>query len=289
MRSAGASRLVRALHRLQPILHVRIRPGIGLIAAALIVFGAIGYGAFRGEHVQNAIARFYEVRDALANAAGFRINSVALSGAKQISRDDILAAAGVTPQSSLLFLDAEAARARLKARPWVADATVLKLYPDRLNIAIVERSPFALWQKDGKVSVIAVDGTVVQAEVDMRYAGLPLVVGRGAERGASDVLAMLDRYPEIREQMRAAILVAERRWNIRLKNGLDIRLPESNPEASLAALVKLDREKKILSRDITAIDMRLADRVTVRLSEQAAQAREDLLKERKPRRKGGDA
>jgi cell division protein FtsQ len=283
------SRFTRLAHRLQPILHVRVRPGIGLVAAALIVFGAIGYGALRGEHVQRTIAQFYDVRDALANTAGFRINSVALSGAKQISRDDILAAAGVTPQTSLLFLDAEAARARLKARPWVADATVLKLYPDRLNIAIVERSPFALWQKDGKVSVIASDGTVVQAEVDMRYAGLPLVVGRGAERGASDVLAMIGRYPEIREQMRAAILVAERRWNIRLKNGLDIRLPESNPEASLAALVKLDREKKILSRDITAIDMRLADRITVKLSEQAAQAREDVLKERKPRRKGGDA
>jgi cell division protein FtsQ len=107
-------------------------------------------------------------------------------------------------------------------------------------------------------------------------------------RAGHDFLAVLDRYPEIRAAVRASILVAERRWNLRLTTGIDVRLPEADVEQALDRLVALDREKKLLSRDIVAVDLRLPDRVTVRLSDAAAQAREDALKEKK-KKKGGDA
>ena len=73
------------------------------------------------------------------------------TGEHEVSRDDILGLAGVTGRSSLLFLDAGQTRIRLMTNPWIADATVLKLYPDRLRIEIKERKPFALWQKEGRV------------------------------------------------------------------------------------------------------------------------------------------
>ena len=108
---------------------------------------------------------------------------------------------------------------------------MLKLYPGRLHIAVTEREAFALWQKDGKVAVIADDGTVVEPFVGARFAKLPLVVGTGAETRAKDFLALLDNYPLIRDQLHAAVLVAERRWNVVLKNGIDVRLPETDVRA----------------------------------------------------------
>ena len=150
-------------------------------------------------------------RDVAANALGFRIVAVSLSGQKEVSREEILTTAGVSGRASLLFLDADAARARLMANPWIADAAVLKLYPDRLQITITERQAFALWQKDGHLNVIAADGTVLQPFVEDRYVGLPLVVGTDAARQAKDFLAIIDRYATIRSQLRASILVAERR------------------------------------------------------------------------------
>jgi cell division protein FtsQ len=117
---------------------------------------------------------------------------------------------------------------------------------------------------------------------------LPLLVGKGAERTGHDFLAVVDRYPDIRGMLRASVLIAERRWNLRLNNGVDVRLPETDVEQALDRLVTLDREKKLLSRDIAGIDLRLPDRVTVRLSDGAAQAREDALKDKK-KKKGGDA
>jgi cell division protein FtsQ len=174
--------------------------------------------------------------------------------------------------------------------PWVTQATVRKLYPGRLEIAITERDAFALWQREGKLFIIAEDGTVLGPYEAGRTPPLPLVVGPGAAPRARDFLALLDRFPELRQQLRAAVLVAERRWNLKLKSGLDVRLPESGIEAALDKLLALDRSKKILTRDLTAIDLRLPDRVTIRLSDEAAQAREQAIKEReKKKRKGGAA
>jgi cell division protein FtsQ len=195
----------------------------------------------------------------------------------------------VTGRASLLFLDADAARAQLLANPWIADAAILKLYPDRLQITITERHAFALWQKDGRVSVIAADGTVLEPFVEKRYLDLPLVVGRDAERQAKDFLTVIDRYPEIRAALRASILVADRRWDLRLINGINVQLPETGIEAALHRLVALDHDKKLLSRDVTVVDLRLPDRVTVRLSDAAAAARDDALKAPMKKKKGGDA
>ena len=89
--------------------------------------------------------------------------------------------------------------------------------------------------------------------------------------------------------LKASIFVAERRWNLRLKNGIDVRLPESDTDRALATLLSLDRERKLLSRDVVAIDLRLPGGVTLRLSDEAAKARDDALKDKIGKRKGSDA
>jgi cell division protein FtsQ len=285
--AAPFRRLARRLS--YPFVQRRVPRGAGVIGAVFLLAVTLAYGTVRGGHVAAFTAELIDARDAIANMFGFRITSIALAGNRQLTREEILTIAGVTGRTSLLFLDAGSARARLKANPWIAEATVLKLYPGRLHIAVTERDAFALWQKDGKVAVIAADGNVVEPYVARRFATLPMVVGQGAETRARDFLAMLEGFPAIRNQLRAAILVAERRWNLKLKNGVDIRLPEDGAESALQTLVTLDRDKKLLSRDIVAVDLRLPDRVTVRLSDEAYAVRAEALKPQKVKRKGGDA
>jgi cell division protein FtsQ len=265
-----------------PLLGVRVPRGVGMAAAALLIASSIAYGTVEGGHVPTIVSAFKEARDQAANAAGFRITSVALSGNVHVSREEVLAISGVTGTTSLLFLDVATVRERLRTNPWIADATVLKLYPGELQVSISERQAFALWQKDRLVSVIAEDGTVLEPYIAPGLARLPLVVGQGAETRAKRFLALLERYPEIRDQVRASVLVGERRWNLRLHNGLDIRLPEADAGQALDRLVALERDNKLTTRDITAIDLRLPDRVTVRLSPAAAQSRLDTSKDRKP-------
>jgi cell division protein FtsQ len=261
----------------------------GVMLTVLMLLGSACFGIVKGGHVDELTQALSDTRNAIANSAGFRITTVAINGRKQLSQDEVLAVGGVNGRSSLLFLDAATVRDKLKANPWIADATILKLYPGRLQIDISERSAFALWQQDGRLSVIAEDGAVLEPYVSRRFVALPLVVGKGAATRAKDFLALLDRYPQVRAVTKAAIFVGERRWNLRLKDGLDIRLPENDVGNALAALSKLDKEDKLFSRDIVAVDMRLPDRLTVQLSEDAAKAREELFKDKKTKKKAGDA
>ena len=259
-------------HRLIALLERYLPHRAGVAATVLMLLGSAGFGIVKGGHVEELTSALSDARNAIANSAGFRITAVAING-----------------RSSLLFLDAAVVRDKLKANPWIREATVLKLYPGQLQIDIVERSAFALWQQDGRLSVISDDGAVLESYVSRRFLSLPLVVGKGAETRARDFLALLARYPQVRAATKAAVFVGERRWNLRLKDGLDIRLPENDVGNALAALSKLDREDRLFSRDIIAIDMRLPDRLTVQLSEDAAKAREELFKDKKSKKKAGDA
>jgi cell division protein FtsQ len=272
-------------HRLIALLERYLPSRLGAAATVVILLGSTCFGVVKGGHLEALTAALSDTRNAIANSAGFRITTVAINGRKQLTQDEVLAIGGVNGRSSLLFLDAAAVRDRLKANPWIADATVHKFYPGELQIDIVERSAFALWQQDGRLSVISDDGAVLEPYLSRRFISLPLVVGKGAETRAKDFLALLARYPQVKSVTRAAIFVGERRWNLRLKDGLDIRLPENDVGNALAALSKLDKDEKLFSRDIVAVDMRLPDRLTVQLSDDAAKAREDAFKKQQMQKK----
>ena len=258
---------------------------IGLMLFLSLFIGTGAYGAVRGGHAEALGAALHEAGDTVARGFGFGIVQTEISGTRYLSREEILARAGVTAQTSLLLLDAEGLRAALKRDARVAEASVRKFYPDRLEIAIEEREAFARWQRAGQLHLIARDGTVLESDIGGKAVDLPLVVGIGASTRAAALLNLLDRFPEVREAVRAGILVAERRWNLRLKNGIDVRLPEEDPALALERLVQLDASRQIMTRDLTTIDLRVPDRVSVGLSDAAAAA----MKQKTPKRAGAES
>jgi cell division protein FtsQ len=258
---------------------------IGLLLSVVLFAGTGAYGAVRGGHVEAWSAAVREAGDTIARGFGFGIVQVEIAGNRYLSREELLERAGITPHTSLVFLNAEGMRAALKEDARIADATVRKLYPDRLEISIEEREGFARWQRGGKLHLIARDGTVLESDIQSRHIDLPLVVGAGAAQRAAAFLDLLARFPAVREDVRAGVYVAERRWNLRLKNGIDVLLPEEDPALALERLVQLDRSKQLMSRDITVIDLRLPGQVSVGLSEEAAAA----VRSKMPKRKGADS
>jgi len=266
----------------------RLRRRLAAVFAGGLVLAGLAYFDTQGDRLAPVLAGLQSARDQLTQVAGLGISSVVISGNQHVSREEVLAIAGITGTTSLLFLDAEQTRERLRRHPWIADATILKLYPRELQVGIRERAPFALWQKERHIAVIADDGTVLEPYVPPSLVQLPLVVGSNANKRAKELLAALDRYAPIRDLVWASVLVSERRWNLRLKNGIEVRLPESDIASALDRLAALAREKNLLTRDITVVDLRFADRVNVRLSDRAAAARADALNE-KPKNKGGNA
>jgi cell division protein FtsQ len=265
---------------------IPIRRGMGTIAA-LAFLGLMGVAGWQSGGHQEATRRIHGgFGDIAARTFGFPIRNVEVNGLRELGEEEILAASGMTPSGSLLFLDVNTVRANVKTLPLVADVTVRKLYPDRVLIKIVEREPFALWQQEGAISVVSVDGTVIDTLRDKRYLKLPHVVGPGARLRVKEYAQIIDSVPEMRGLIRAGVLVSERRWNLKLNNGVDVKLPEEEPVEALRQLAKLEAESKVLSKDIISVDMRVPGRVAFRLSEEAAAARREHFDRTLPKVKG---
>lgn len=251
--------------------------GVGSTLAIGILVAFWGFGFYFGGHYEQFARQNGTLKDLAARAFGMRIASVAVTGNLELSTEEVFAAAAMPATSSLPFLDIAAVQARLKQVPLIAEASVRKLYPNRLAIEITERSPFALWQKEGQVQVVSADGTAIDVLRDDRFVNLPHVVGTGANKRVKEYVSILLEVPEIAGEVRAGTLVGERRWNLKLKNGVDVKLPEEEPARALAQLAEANRDTRLLSKDILSVDLRLADRIIVRLSEESAQARADVL------------
>ncbi len=181
---------------------------------------------------------------------------------------------------SLAFLDADAVKQRLLANPLIAEAEVRKLFPNRLTIKISERTPFALWQKDGDIHLISADGAIIDRMQDDRFKRLPHVVGEGANTRAAEYTALLAAAGDLAKKVRAGVLVSGRRWNLKLENGVDVKLPEFGAEAALRELARLDREAQVLDRAIISVDLRLPGRAAFRLTEEAAAERAEAMKKK---------
>lgn len=239
--------------------------------AVALIAGVIVYGIVIGGHAQAAAdAAGRQVNRVLA-LSGFSIQDVRVTGRAQTRKEDLLAAVGVERGDPIFGFDTEAARQRIERLGWVGSATVTRLLPDTIRIEVKEREPFALWQRGGTLSIIDAEGRPITEEGVQDFAHLPFIVGFGAPREATDLLNLMRaEQPQLLQRVRAFVRVSDRRWNLRLENGVDVKLPETGVEKALADLAAYDTQYKILSRDIVSVDLRLPDRVSVELTEGAA-------------------
>jgi cell division protein FtsQ len=249
---------------------------------------AVTVGLWQGGHLDEMRLRYGEPHHALARLFGLGLEQVTISGIAQMRESEVLTAAGLSSKVSLPFLSVNEVRERLERVPMIKSAAVRKLYPNELVVTLTEREPHAIWQHDGELYIVAADGTVIDLMQDARFADLPLVVGEQANARTKEYLALLDAAGPLKNRIRAGTLVAGRRWTLKMDNGMDVRLPELGAYEALARLVKLDREQKILDKDVLAVDLRMADRVVVRLTEEAAAARAEAMKKKPVRGKGID-
>lgn len=257
-------------------------------ACACFLAASLVYGAFIGGHL-DSVKR--SLRFGVATISGFvglTVETVTLTGRKRASDAELLAALNINRGDSMLKFDADEARARLEKIGWVSRASVHRLFPNTVLIDIEERRPFAIWQRGGRLSIIDEKGVPLGALRVEDHGHLPMVVGYGAEDKAFKLFGQIENYPGIKSLVRAAVRVADRRWNLRLLNGIDINLPEVGVPEALAQLAKLDEDHGLLSRDVELVDFRIVDRVTIRLTEEAAQRRAASYSGNSNKTKNGD-
>lgn len=202
--------------------------------------------------------------------AGISVSEILVEGRRELPTERILAALDISRGAPLLAFSPTRARERLLALGWVEDARVERRLPGTIFVSLTERRPAAIWQNRGHFSLVDRSGAVIGEEDVARYGDLRVIVGETAPAHFARLFDTLESAPELIDHIKAAIRIGDRRWNLRLANGMTLLLPEHDLDEAWSRFAGVATEGTLLRRDITQVDLRSPDRLSVRLSPAAA-------------------
>ncbi|MEM9471129.1 MAG: cell division protein FtsQ/DivIB [Pseudomonadota bacterium] len=238
--------------------------GVLVRSSAVGMLGLVtGYGLLAGDHLSDPSSGARGLPAQVSSYFGYAAEQIRISGLKRMGGASVLKAIGIKPGGSLVGFDANNARSILLNLDWVQEASVRVLPPNRLEIDIGEREPFAVWQRDGNYYVIDHEGAAIASFEASRFPHLMLVSGEGAQETVSQLVNQLEAWPGLQSKIKAAARVGKRRWTLYFAGGRQALLPEQEVELALANLTDLDARFGVLTSGIEQVDLRLAGSVVM--------------------------
>lgn len=202
---------------------------------------------------------------------GFTVQNILVEGRHYTDADVIQAIVGVEKRAPLFSFDPDAAQATIEKITWVKSAQVERRLPDTIYIKLQERVPMALWQRHNRLSLIDTEGVVLSDKNLENFRDYIIVVGEKAPNAAPDFLKLLMAEPVIVKHVEAISYISERRWDLKLKSGAIVKLPEKDLPLAMRRLAVMQEDQNLMDKDIQVIDVRDQTRITVRTKPGAVQ------------------
>jgi cell division protein FtsQ len=237
------------------------------VSAVLFLGLTILHSIILGGYLNYEGSPWAKVPGKLSGLIGFAADDIRITGLVHQDAAMVLNALGVRPGGSLVGFDATNAKALLENLDWVSTATVQRSFPNKLEISVVERVPFAVWQRAGSYYVIDRSGSAMSNVLPGNLPALPLVTGEGAQFEVAELVNQLEVSTDLSSKVSGAARVGQRRWNLYLDNGITVLLPEENVAGALARLSALESSQQLLSKGVRSVDLRFLGRVIVGIAE----------------------
>jgi cell division protein FtsQ len=264
----GQRRIARPLGRfltrngdVVPALRFSVRAlGVGFVGFAVL------HGILQGGHLDYPGSPYMKLPGKIAGFLGQAADDISISGVEKHDPKHLLGVIGVKPGGSLIGFDAARARRVLESLDWVQQANVQRKFPNRLEIDVIEREAYVVWQNEGVFQLVDRTGKVMGKVTSTAEANLPVVTGRGANMDAQSLINDLEAMPDLRLMVKAAARVGERRWNLYLKNGVRIALPEHSTVDDLKRAWAFMQNPAFVDAGIAGLDFRIKGEVRVQVA-----------------------
>ncbi len=227
-------------------------------------------------HEENRVllsAKWAQTKSQFQHRPEFMVTELVVTGTQGQLTADVLAALPIDFPVSSFDLNLEGMRQHVEALDGVRAARVRVGEAGALLVDVTPRVPIALWRTDGGLRMIDADGIVagkVQTRADR--IDLPLIAGDGAQEHIREALELFQAAKPIAPRVRGLVRMGERRWDIVLDRDQRILLPTQNPRAAVDRVIVLHQAQDMLDRDVATVDMRNAERPTLKLNKEAADA-----------------
>ena len=269
----GQIETISLLRRRRMKLIIRV---ISIICICMALLGAMFF--WRSGVATKFINDFGSKVERVLVDSGLIVENISIVGTKIIPKDIIIEVAQINIGEGLLRVDISSIVKRIKQLKWVNKATIRRDFSGKIIIDILEHEPAALWQVDNKLWIVSDEGIKIDDQNLAYFSNLPMISGKGAEAELKKLLAAVSINMAMFNRVETASWVGERRWDIYLKNGIKIMLPEEGISLVWQNLVEFEQEERLLARNILAVDFRIKDKTIIRLTRKEASRRRLLAK-----------
>lgn len=237
--------------------------------SVLALFGVAAILAILTGYHQTVINSLNDQLLFLTQKSGLALRDLVIEGRKNTSQERILNSIALKKGESIFAHAPEDIRTSLEKIDWVKNAVIVRQLPDQLFIKIQERKPIALWHYQKVTYLVDREGVAIKPDKLDNFKGLPVIVGEDAPISASKILAILEKFPELKKNIVSLVRVRKRRWDLVVYKNVIVKLPEDNNndqtlERALARLSLLIEQKKIRLDDMQYIDVRLPNRIILK-------------------------
>jgi cell division protein FtsQ len=264
------SRLKYRLQRwmLTPGIRFGLKFGVPL-CLAVAATGAFLADAGRRDMVQEVMS---SIRASIEERPEFMVNVMAIDGAGASVAQDVREVLPLDFPVSSFDLDLAQIRTQIEALDPVKSADVRIRPGGILQIDLEERVPALIWRNYEGLALLDETGAHV-AELGRRAMNpeLPLIAGRSANLMADEALQLIATARPLGSRLRGLVRIGERRWDVVLDRGQRIMLPAIKPIPALERVIVVSEVQDLLERDVAVVDMRIAARPTVRMTENAVE------------------
>lgn len=264
------SRLKYRLQRwmLTPGIRFGLKFGVPL---CLLVAAGGGFLA-DAERRDMVMMRINSVRAAIEERPEFMVNVMAIDGADASVAQDVREVMPLDFPISSFDLDLAQIRGEIEGLAPVKSANVRIRPGGILQIDVEERRPALIWRNHEGLALLDETGSHV-AELGQRalHPDLPLVAGAAADQKVNEALQLIATARPLGARLRGLVRIGERRWDVVLDRGQRIMLPAEKPIPALERVIVVSEVQDLLERDVAVVDMRIAARPTIRMTENAVE------------------
>ncbi len=277
LRDPAPSRLTYRLQRLW--LTPTFRFGLRFGLPVLLLAGAIGWYLSDTARVEALRLSFVELRDQIEHRPEFMVKLMRIDNVSDEVAEDIREVTSIDFPVSSFDLDLKEMRKRIEGLDAVARAELVIRPGGILDVTVVERKPAIVWRSRDSLELLDASGHRVSS-LDSRLArsDLYLIAGEGADRAVPEAIAIFRAAKPIIGRIRGLLRIGERRWDVILDRGQKIMLPEKGAVEALQQVLVMDENSRLLSRDVSVVDVRNPARPTLRLVGDALKNLEKIIR-----------
>lgn len=231
-----------------------------VMVVAMIVAGA----AMLGGSLSQMGQRWGSAMDGASRSIGLSVETVEVIGLEHVPAvaRQIKASAMVEPGENMFRADPHLIQRRVEDTRLVANVRVYRLWPDTVMIYADAAEPMALWNDGEAWTVVDNFGRLMPKVRPQDHVTLVKTVGSGGPEATPALENVFRVMPGLRAEIDHARRVAGRRWDLVLRSGALVKLPnDENIASSVLSFARMDEAGELTRRPLKAIDLRVTGRV----------------------------